>query len=225
MRDDDFPPGAFAVTVVVGGVAGAMLGKRLGGAGGELGPYPTGWQLGVFPLLPLLLAAAWYSLARGSGVLRSVVLSPVVAVAQTGLTLAWFAGKFLIVLPALGVFGFLYEVRGWTQNAAILAAVVIVVPWALLLSRLPVAPLIDAFYDSGAKASALWGGALFAIAPALILGALLGYYLGYLDDMSWQGGERQGRVGAILGGIYGLSVGFLVPFTTMGAMMLGEPDD
>ncbi len=31
-------------------------------------------------------------------------------------------------------------------------------------------------------------------------------------------------VGAVLGGVYGLSVGLLVPITTMFAMVLGEAD-
>ena len=58
----------------------------------------------------------------------------------------------------------------------------------------------------------------------MVVGALLGYYLGYLDDLSWEGGGRDSMVGAILGGVYGLSVGLLVPITTMLAMVLGEAD-
>ena len=56
----------------------------------------------------------------------------------------------------------------------------------LLLRRLPIAPLIDAFYNSGARAVGSLAGALFAVAPAMVVGALLGYYLGYLDDLSWE---------------------------------------
>lgn len=151
-----------------------------------------------------------------------MALSPLVAIAHTCLAIAWFVGYFLIGLPALCVFGLLYEVWGWTPTAAGLVSLAVLPGWVYLLNRLPVASLVDDFYDSGPKACALWGGALFAVVPALLVGALLGYYLGYLDDMSWQGGERQGLVGAILGGIYGFSVGLLVPVTTAMARILVE---
>jgi hypothetical protein len=226
--DEDVFPALFAATVAVAAVAGAVIGRLVGGGGGELTQYPTGWQLGLFPLLPLLLAAVWFSLARGRGVTRSVLFAPAVAVAQTCLAVAWFAGYFLLALPAVGVWWLLYEQAGWSNGAAGVVALAALAGSVVLLHNLrfaePVVDLIHDFYDSNAKALVLWGGALFAVAPALLVGGLLGYYLGYLDDMAWEGGSRQGLWGAILGGIYGLSVGFCVPFTTAGALMLGEAD-
>jgi hypothetical protein len=93
-----------------------------------------------------------------------------------------------------------------------------------LLSRLPLAPLVSSFYDSGARACGLLAAALFAVAPALVIGSLVGYYLGYLDDPSWDGRGWHAMVGAVLGGLYGLSIGLVVPITTMFAMVLGESD-
>jgi hypothetical protein len=93
-----------------------------------------------------------------------------------------------------------------------------------LLSRLPVAPLIDDFWDSFVRACGLLVAALLAVLPALVVGALLGYYLGFLDDPSWDGGGRNALVGAVLGGLYGLSVGLVVPITTMMVVTFVESD-
>lgn len=222
LADYDQP---YVALVIVGTVVGAVLGGLVGGAEGELGGFPSGWQLGLFPLLPVLLAAVCYSLGRGVGVVKSVVLAPVVAIKHTCLAIAWVAGYCLVGLPAIGIFALLYELLGWTQAIAMLAALSALAVWMFLLSRLPVARLVDAFYDRGPKACGLLGSALFAVAPALVVGALLGYYLGYLDDPSWEGVGRDGMVGAILGGMYGLSVSLLVPFTTMFSIMLAEADE
>lgn len=219
----DYEP-PFVALATVGAVVGAVLGGLVGGAEGEVGRFPSGWQLGLFPLLPILLAAVCYSLGRGVGAAKSVLLAPVVAIERTCLAIAWFAGYCLVVSPAIGLFALLYGLLGWTHASALLAALCAVAVWMLLLSRLPVAPLIDAFYDSGTRAYGLLAAALLAIAPALIVGALLGYYLGYLDDPSWDGTGRNAMVGAVLGSLYGLSVGLLVPVTTIFAMMLSESD-
>jgi hypothetical protein len=217
----DYEP-SFAAFAIVGAVVGAVLGWLVGGAEGELGRFPSGWQVGLYPLLPVLLAAVCYKLYGAVGIVKSVFLAPVVAIEQTFLAIAWLAGYFLVPLPAVGVFALVYYLLGWPLWVAGLALLLALAVWMLLLRRLPIAPLIDAFYDSGAKAVGLLAGALFAVAPAMVVGALLGYYLGYLDDLSWEGGGRDSMVGAILGGVYGLSVGLLVPITTMFAMVLGE---
>lgn len=219
----DYEP-PFVALATVGAVAGAVLGGLVGGAEGELGRFPSGWQLGLYPLLPVLLAAVCYSLGRGVGAAKSVLLAPVVAIVRTCLAIAWFAGYFLIVSPAFGLFALLYGLLGWTRSSALLVGLCAVAVWMFLLSRLPVEPLVSAFYDSFVRACGFVAAAVLAVAPALIVGALLGYYVGYLDDPSWDGGGRNAIVGAVLGGLYGLSVGLLVPVTTMFAIVLGESD-
>ncbi len=126
------------------------------------------------------------------------------------------------MLPAIGVYALLYGPLGWDEGKALAVGLVAVAGWTFLLSRLPVRPFVDAFYDIGVR---VWGvllGAICAAAPVLIVGLFLSYYLGWLDDPEWEGTQRDGLVGAIVGGIYGLSVGLLVPWTTMFAMLLGE---
>jgi len=209
---------------IAGAAAGATLGALVGGVEGELGGFPSGWQLALYPVLPILLAAVCYSLDRGAGVARSVVLAPVVAIKHTCLAIAWVVGYCLVVLPAIGLFAVLYGPLGWSRASALLTALGAVAAWMFLLSRLPVAHIVDAFYDIGPRACGLLGAALFAVAPALVVGAMLGYYLGYLDDPSWDGAGPDAMIGAVLGGLYGLSVGLLTPFTTMFAMTLGESD-
>lgn len=219
----DYEPPLVAIAIA-GGAAGATLGALAGGIEADLGGFPTGWHLALYPLLPILLAALCYSLAHGAGIARSVVLAPVVAIQHICLAIGWVAGYCLIVLPAIGLFAVLYGPLGWTRASAFLTALGAVAVWMFLLSRLPVAHIVDAFYDTGPRACGLLGAALVAVVPALVVGAMLGYYLGYLDDLSWDGVGPDALVGAVLGGLYGLSVGLLVPFTTMVAMMLGESD-
>jgi hypothetical protein len=219
----DYEP-SFVAFATVGAASGAVLGGLVGASDGELGQFPSDWQLGLYPLLPVLLAAVCYSLERGAGAAKSVLLAPVVAIARTCLAIAWFAGYFLFPLPAIGVFALLYGLLGWTPRSALLVAFGALVAWVFLLSRLPVAPLIDDFWDSFVRACGLLVAALLAVLPALVVGALLGYFLGFLDDPSWDGGGRNALVGAVLGGLYGLSVGLVVPITTMMVVTFVESD-
>lgn len=220
----DYEP-SFAAFAVVGAVAGAALGWLVGGAEGELGRFPSGWQVGLYPLLPVLLAAVCYKLYRGVGVVKSVFLAPVLAIEQTFLAIAWLAGYFLVPLPAVGVFALVYYLLGWPLWVAGLALLLALAVWMLLLRRLPVAPLIDAFYDSGARAVGLLAGALFAVAPAMVVGALLGYYLGYLDDLSWEGGGRDGRSGPSSAAFTGLASVSWCPLPRCSRWCLAKPTD
>lgn len=228
MNED--PP--FLILVLIGLAIGTTLGAVTGGLGGDLqiDGDPSDWaQLGMWQTLPLLLVATCLSFDRGVGLGKALLSSPVVAVRHLGAALVWLAGYFIVLpAPAILTFFLLYRnppIKSWPpERLALLAAILVVAAWMFLLSRLRARELVDAFYDSGTRAYGLLLGAILAAIPALLVGFLIASFSGFLDDSSWNRGSASAVVGAATGAIYGASVGFLSPITTMFVDVLGQED-
>jgi len=160
---------------------------------------------------------------------RAFLFSPLVAARHFFAALIWLAAYFIVLpAPAILVFFVLYwnpPIKSWPpERLASLAALLTVAAWMFLLSRLRARHLVDTFYDAGIKVVGLVLGAILATLPALVVGALVAYYSGFLDDSSWDGGLPSCLIGAAIGAGYGGSVDFFSPFTTMMVELLGEED-
>jgi hypothetical protein len=228
-NDEPQPVVPFAVT---GSLLGCALGAVAGGSGGDLRPFGdvSGWAVfGLYALLPICLVAVCHNISRGLAPAKVLLWAPLVIVGQLTITAMWFVGYF-VVLPAPAVIATLWlyyhpPIASWPPvRLAGLGGIAVLAGWLYLLWRSPARDLINAFYDAGPRALRMFVAGVLAAIPFLCVGALLAYYLGFLEEMSWQAGRSQGFVGALLGAVYGASVGFFAPFAAFITAMLSKPD-
>jgi hypothetical protein len=192
-NDEPQPVVPFAVT---GSLLGCALGAVAGGSGGDLRPFGdvSGWAVfGLYALLPICLVAVCHNISRGLAPAKVLLWAPLVIVGQLTITAMWFVGYF-VVLPAPAVIATLWlyyhpPIASWPPvRLAGLGGIAVLAGWLYLLWRSPARDLINAFYDAGPRALRMFVAGVLAAIPFLCVGALLAYYLGFLEEMSWQAG-------------------------------------